>query len=182
MESVTASVNTSELPTISIKNTDKKADNISEQNNHSEGIEHIRKILKPIKSALIDLFVSIARVLFFWLPGGDLAIGQALMVFHFIGGGLLYTIYFMMPHLHPLRMFIFFFFVLIVVQQVVFRACVITKAEQKLTGSNDTILDPWIRMSGFEPNRELRMVCNFAVVGCMSMTLLSNTILEQVGF
>ena len=176
MKPIAASVDITEVPII-----EKNIITEPGQNNNGEGIEHIRKILKPIKSALIDLFVSIARVLFFWLPGGDLAIGQALMVFHFIGGGLLYTIYFMMPHLHPLRMFIFFFFVLIIIQQIVFRGCVITKAEQKLTDSNDTILDPWIRMSGFEPNRELRMVCNFAVVGCMSMTLLTNTILEQLG-
>jgi len=181
MEPVAVSVDNTELPAISTKTIEKNVISDPDVNNPGEGIEHIRKILKPIKSALIDLFVSIARVLFFWLPGGDLAIGQALMVFHFIGGGLLYTIYFMMPHLHPMRMFIFFFFVLIVIQQIVFRGCVITKAEQKLTGSNDTILDPWIRMSGFEPNRELRMVCNFAVVGCMSMTLLTNTILEQLG-
>jgi hypothetical protein len=81
-----------------------------------------------------------------------------------------------------MRLFIFFFFVLIIIQQIVFRGCVITKAEQKLTGSSDTILDPWIRMAGFEPTRELRMVCNISVVGCMSMTLLMNTILDQLHY
>ena len=153
--------------------TDKKPD---------ESIENIRKTLKPIKSALIDLFVSIARVIFFWLPGGDLAKGQALMIFHFIGGCILYTIYFTLPHLHSIRLFIFFFFVIVIIQQIVFRGCMITKAEQQLTGSKDTILDPWIRLAGFEPSRELRVVCNISVVGCMSMTLLMTTILEQLHF
>ena len=147
-----------------------------------ESIENIRTILRPIKSAFIDLFISIARVLFFWLPGGDLAIGQALMVFHFVGGCILYTIYFTLPHLNPMRLFIFFFFVLVIIQQIVFRGCVITKAEQKLTGSSDTILDPWIRMTGLAPTRELRMVCNISVVCCMSMTLLMNTILDQLHY
>lgn len=79
-----------------------------------------------------------------------------------------------------MRLFIFFTMVIIVVQQIVFRGCVITKAEQKLTGLNDTILDPWIRLCGLEPTRDLRVVCNIATVGCMSMTLLMNTILEQI--
>ena len=145
-------------------------------------LENIRKFLKPIKNALVDLFMSIARVLFFWLPGGDLAKGQALMILHFIGGCLVYTIYFTIKPLHPFRLLIFLFYVLVVVQQIVFRGCVITKAEQKLTGSSDTILDPWIRLCGFEPTRELRIVCNVATVGCMSMTLLMSTILEQLSF
>lgn len=145
-----------------------------------EPIENIRNFLRPIKHALIDLFVSLARVLFFWLPGNDKSRGEALMVLHFIGGGLLYTIYFSLSKLNPVRFFIFLFFVVIVLQQVVFRGCVITRAEQTLTGNKDTILDPWIRLLGLEPNRELRMVCNIAVVGCMTMTLLMNTILEQI--
>ena len=145
-----------------------------------EPIDNIRKFLRPIKYALIDLFVSLARVIFFWLPGDDKSRGEALMVMHFIGGCLLYTVYFALPKLNPMRLFIFLFFVVIVLQQVVFRGCVITKAEQQLTGRKDTILDPWIRLLGLEPNRELRMVCNIAVVGCMSMTLLMNTILEQI--
>jgi hypothetical protein len=145
-----------------------------------EGLDNIRKILKPIKSSLIDLFVSLARILFFWLPGGDVSKGQALMILHFVGGCLFYTIYFTLRSLHPVRLFIFFGFVLIVLQQVVFRGCVMTKAEQKLTGSNDTVLDPWIRLCGLDPTRELRIMTNFAIVGCMSLTLLMNTILEQI--
>jgi hypothetical protein len=144
------------------------------------GIDTIRTFLKPIKTSLIELIIALSRVFFFWLPGGDLARGQALMILHFIGGCLLYTLYFTLKPLHPMRLFIFFTMVIIVVQQIVFRGCVITKAEQKLTGLNDTILDPWIRLCGLEPTRDLRVVCNIATVGCMSMTLLMNTILEQI--
>lgn len=144
------------------------------------GLENIRKFLKPIKTAFIDLFISLARVVFFWLPGGDVAKGQALMILHFIGGCLLYTVYFTIKPLHPFRLLIVVFFIFVVLQQIIFRGCVITKAEQKLTGSTDTIVDPWIRLCGFEPTRELRIVCNVATVGCMSMTLLMSTILEQL--
>jgi len=145
-----------------------------------DGVENLRTLLRPIKYAFVDLFISLARVLFFWLPGGDLAKGQALMVFHFLGGCLIYTIYFSLPRLHSMRMFIFLFFVAVILQQVVFRGCVLTKAEQKLTGLDDTILDPWIKIVGYKPNRETRIVSSVCVVGCMAMTLLMNTILDQI--
>jgi hypothetical protein len=144
-----------------------------------ESIETIRKLLRPIKYSLVDLFISLARVFFFWLPGGDIGKGQALMVAHFVGGCVLYTLYFVLPSNQPFRLFIFLFFVIVILQQLIFRGCVITKAEQKLTSSEDTILDPWIRLCGFEPTRELRIICSIGVVGSMAMTLLMNTILDQ---
>jgi hypothetical protein len=145
--------------------------------NHSE---NIRSLLKPIKYSLIDLFVSIAKVIFCWLPGGDIAKGQALMLIHFFGGCALYTFYFFLAPRSATRLFIFFFFIAVIVQQIVFRGCVITKAEQKLMGSDDTIMDPWIRLVGYTPTRETRIVCSTGVVGSMSLTLLMNTILEQI--
>jgi hypothetical protein len=144
-----------------------------------ESFNHFRKLLRPIKYSLVDLFVSIARVLFCWLPGGDEGKGQALMVAHFMGGCILYTLYFILAPNKGLKIFIFLFFVAIILQQIIFRGCVITKAEQKLTGKNDTILDPWIRISGFEPSREMRIVASMGVVGTMTLTLLLNTILDQ---
>ena len=145
-----------------------------------DGVENLRTLLRPNKYALVDLFISLARVIFFWLPGGDLAMGQALMVFHFLGGCLIYTIYFSLPRLHSMRMFIFLFFVAVILQQVVFRGCVLTKAEQKLTKLDDTILDPWIKIVGYKPSRETRIVSSVCVVGSMAMTLLMNTILDQL--
>lgn len=151
----------------------------SSGSSHDEYIDNVRIILRPIKYSLIDLFISVARVLFFWLPGGDIGKGQALMIMHFVGGCILYALYFAYHDKPALRLFIFFFFVFVIAQQIIFRGCVITKAEQRLTGSNDTILDPWIRISGFEPIRESRLICSTAVVGTMALTLLMTTILDQ---
>jgi len=142
-------------------------------------IDNIRKILRPIKYSLVDLFISLARVFFFWVPGGDTGKGQALMVCHFIGGCILYTLYFILSPNQSFRIFIFFFFIFVIAQQIIFRGCVITKAEQKLTGTNETILDPWIRLTGYEPTRDLRFICSVGVAGCMASTLLMNTILDQ---
>jgi hypothetical protein len=147
---------------------------------NDESIDNIRALLRPIKYALVDLFISISRILFFWLPGGDLAKGQALMVFHFLGGCAVYTLYFLFPRLHPMRLFIFLFFVVVIVQQVVFRGCVITKAEQTLTKLDDTILDPWVKLVGYSPSRETRVVGSVCVVGTMALTLLMNTIADQI--
>ena len=145
-----------------------------------KSVETLRTFLRPIKYSLIDLFISLSRVLFFWLPGGDLARGQALMVLHLLGGCALYTLYFALARKHPMRLFIFLFFVIVDLQQIVFRGCVITKAEQRLIGSDVTIMDPWIKLVGYEPSRESRIVCSTGVVGTMSCTLLMNTILEQI--
>lgn len=142
--------------------------------------ENIRNLLRPIKYSLIDLFTSLARIIFFWLPGGDKAKGQGLMILHFFGGCLLYTFYFYNSPKSANRIFIFLFFIVIILQQIIFRGCVITKAEQKLMQSDDTIMDPWIRVVGFQPNRESRIVCSTGVVGSMTLTLLMNTILEQI--
>jgi hypothetical protein len=102
------------------------------------------------------------------------------MILHFFGGCLLYTLYFYNSPRSANRIFIFLFFIVIILQQIIFRGCVITKAEQRLMQSDDTIMDPWIRVVGFQPNRESRIVCSTGVVGSMTLTLLMNTILEQI--
>ena len=68
----------------------------------------------------------------------------------------------------------------VIVQQVVFRGCVITKAEQTLTKLDDTILDPWVKLVGYSPSRETRVVGSVCVVGTMALTLLMNTIADQI--
>lgn len=37
-------------------------------NGHDEYIDNVRIILRPIKYSLVDLFISVARVLFFGFP------------------------------------------------------------------------------------------------------------------
>ena len=87
---------------------------------HNKSVENLRTFLRPIKYSLVELFISCARVFFFWLPGGDVAKGQALFVLHFLGGCLWYTIYFALPPKHPMRLFIFLFYVVVVLQTIVF--------------------------------------------------------------
>lgn len=141
--------------------------------------DSLRILLKPIKYSLIDLFTSLARVLFFWLPGEDAAKGQALMVLHFLGGCIIYSVFFLLPNGHHMRFFIFLFFFVVVLQQLLFRGCVITRAEQRLTGSEHTIMDPWIRLSGLEPSRETRIACSTGVICSMTATLLMNIIVQN---
>jgi hypothetical protein len=141
--------------------------------------DNLRVLLRPIKYSLIDLFTSLARVLFFWLPGEDAARGQALMVLHFLGGCLVYSLFFVLANGHAMRFFIFLFFLVVVLQQLLFRGCVITRAEQRLTGSEHTIMDPWIRLSGLEPTRESRIACSTGVICTMAATLLMNIIVQN---
>jgi hypothetical protein len=144
--------------------------------------DSLKVLLKPIKTSLIDLFISLSRVIFFWLPGSDISKGQALMILHLFGGCLIYSLFFILPNGHVCRLFIFLFYAIVVLQQLLFRGCVITKAEQHLTGSSDTIMDPLIRLSGFEPTRELRIATSIGVMFAMTMTLLMNIIVQYFQF
>lgn len=142
-------------------------------------IENIRNFLRPLKYALIDLFISLSRIFFCWVPGGDVGKGKALILFHALSTIYIYINYFALHSNKSLRLLICLFFVLIIFQQLMFRGCVITKAEQKLTGQNDTIFDSLIRIVGYEPTRELRLISSVGIFGAMTFTLLINTILDQ---
>jgi hypothetical protein len=52
----------------------------------------------------------------------------------------------------------------IAASQWIFRGCVVTRAEQKLTGSQTTIVDPFLSMCGVAVNRDTR-VCSTISTG-----------------
>jgi len=142
-------------------------------------IENIRNFLRPVKYALIDLFISLSRVFFCWVPGGDIGKGKALITFHVVITIYIYINYFAFQSNKGFRLLICLLFILIICQQLIFRGCVITKAEQKLTGQNETVFDSLIKILGYEPTRELRLISSVSVFGALTFTLLINTILDQ---
>ena len=121
-----------------------------------------RDVLRTIRDALIDFFVAFARLVFFWLPGGDSAHGKALMAFHPIFMVAFVALFFTVPPTHPLRIVIVIVSFLTVVSQWTLGGCVITRAEQKLTGEKITILDPFLTLAKISVNRDTR---NAATVG-----------------
>ena len=121
-----------------------------------------KEVLRRIRDVLVDFFVAVARLLFCWLPGDDAVRGKALMAFHPVLVISIVLLFFLFPHGHPLRVFIAVISVFIVASQWLLGGCVITRAEQRLTGEKDTILDPFLTLANITVNRDTR---NAATVG-----------------
>ena len=121
-----------------------------------------QNVLRNIRDVLVDFFVAAARLLFFWLPGDDAVRGKALMAFHPVLMIAIVLLFFLFPRGHPLRIFIAAISVIVVASQWLLGGCVITRAEQRLTGEKVTILDPFLTLAHIEVNRDTR---NAATVG-----------------
>jgi len=121
-----------------------------------------KTILRQIRDSLVAAIIALTRVVFFWVPGGDAAHGQALMVLHPIIVGAVIFLFFALPIHHPGRLIILSFSLVVMASQWLF-GCVITRAEQKLTGNNETIVDPFLGLANVTVNRDTRMAATLAV-------------------
>jgi hypothetical protein len=139
--------------------------------NHTE-------ILRSVRDLLVEFFIAAARLLFVWLPGDDAVRGRALMAFHPVLMSALVMMFFLFPRGHPLRFFIVAVSLVVVASQWLLGGCVITRAEQRLTGEKITILDPFLALANIQVNRETR---NAATVGMSTVTcglLLWNLVID----
>jgi hypothetical protein len=117
----------------------------------------IRDILRHVRESLVELFVAIAKTLFFWVPGGDVAKGKALMACHPIFLACVTALFFIVDPKSPLRFIIVALAFITVGSQWLLGGCVITRAEQRLTGSKETILDPFLILAKISVNRDTRI-------------------------
>ena len=117
----------------------------------------IRKILRHVRDSLVELFVALAKTLFFWVPGGDVAKGKALMACHPIFLACVTALFFLVRPNSPLRFIIVGLAITTVASQWLLGGCVVTRAEQRLTGSSETILDPFLILAGLSVNRDTRI-------------------------
>jgi hypothetical protein len=128
-----------------------------------------RVVLRTIRDALVDFFIAFAHLVFFWLPGGDVTHGKALMAFHPIFMVSIVALFFVVPSYNPLRIIIVLITMLVVASQWLLGGCVITRAEQKLTGDKITILDPFLTLAKISVNRDTR---NAATVAASTAVLV----------
>ena len=126
--------------------------------------------MKYLRDIIVNCIIAFTRMVFFWLPGGDLAQGSALRAFHpvfIITWGLLFFIY---PSNKPFRIFVCMLAILTLGSQLCFRCCVITRAEQIMTGSNETVVDPFLKFIHIKPSTETRH--GFTFGASFSVTLI----------
>lgn len=142
------------------------------ENLHGFSMPSLRQqsALRSLREHLVDACVSLARVGFFWMPGGDEGIGRALMSFHlfFVFGVVL--LFFALPTRHPLRVIILIGAILMLTHQVALRGCVLTRAEQRLTGRRETCIDPFLNIAGLSVTNDNRYLAT--IVGTFVATVL----------
>jgi hypothetical protein len=120
-------------------------------------------VLRNIRDVLVNLIVELARVVFFWVPGGDPAYGRALMTVHPFLIMITVALFFLLKTKHPLRLLIACAAVLVVASQWLLGGCVVTRAEQRLTGNKETIMDPFLALAGLPADRNTRIAATIGM-------------------
>ena len=129
-------------------------------------------MLRDVREMLTNLFVNLARVLFFWLPGGDPAYGYALLAIHPFCIAFVVALFFALPPRNFLRIFIAFLSVVTVATQWLLKGCVVTRAEQRLTGGKMTMMDPFLTLAGLPADRNTRIAATLGMGTALSTTLV----------
>lgn len=124
--------------------------------------DRAKQTLRRIRDGLVAVIIALTRVIFFWLPGGDIAHGQALMALHPMIIGTVIGLFFLLPANHPGRLGILAISLVVMSTQWLF-GCVITRAEQQLTGNKETICDPFLSLANIAVNRDTRQAATLAV-------------------
>jgi hypothetical protein len=130
-----------------------------------------KPVLRQIRQLLVDLFIAFARILFLWVPGGDVAKGKALMAFHPVLIGCVTFMFFLLPSRSLGRLLIAVAGVITVSSQWLLGGCVITRAEQTLTGDKETIVDPFLQLARVAVNRDTRVTATLGVGTAVSVLL-----------
>lgn len=166
-------MNTIASPSSQTQTTAESMDADADANAHApvEKYAERRQRLRSIRDGFVDLIVCAARVGFFWVPGGDPAYGKALMVFHPILLVAMILLFFLAPSRSPLRIYIACFFLFVSFTQWMFSGCVITRAEQRLTGNKETIIDQFLTLAGVEVTRDTRNAATIAT-GTLTCAML----------
>ena len=138
--------------------------------------------MEELRSTMVKCIIAITRVLFFWLPGGDIAHGAALSAFHpvFILSWIL--LFFLYPSNRPLRVFICFCALITMFSQWYFKGCIITRAEQTLTGSKDTIIDPFLQFANIKPTHQTRLAVTLGMSTSIAGIMIFSIFMDFYGY
>jgi hypothetical protein len=140
-----------------------------------------RSTIRIIQDKLVDFLELLARILFFWLPS-DYAKGRALMFVHASAGLILIGVFFLLPPKSNFKLGIAVAALIVLTSQFAFRGCILSRAEQRLTGEKDTIADPVLRLCGIEVNTVNRMSATIVSTVAVCLILLWGTAADYISF
>jgi hypothetical protein len=113
--------------------------------------------MENLRTTVVNCIIALTRAIFFWLPGGDMAHGTALRAIHPVFIIFWIAIFFLYPSNRPLRLLICIFAIITLLTQWFFKGCIITRAEQILTKSKETIMDPCLEFVNIKPTNGTRL-------------------------
>jgi glucose-6-phosphate-specific signal transduction histidine kinase len=122
-----------------------------------------KRVLRQLRDAIVDGIISLTRIVLFWIPGDDAERGKALMTLHPFIVIIPVALFFIMEKRNPWKLLIVAGAGVVAASQWIFRGCVVTRAEQKLTGSQTTIIDPFLSLCGVAVNRDTRIVSTVSI-------------------
>ena len=125
--------------------------------------------IRFLKHFLIDIFINGTKMVFFWVPGDEKK-GEALKLVHGLCAAIIFILIFISNR--TTKILILILLILTILQQAILGCCVVTKAEQILTKSKETILDPVISASGYEVNNDTRFRSSVLIM-CIGVVVLS---------
>lgn len=138
----------------------------------------ILQVLRQLKYALIDLLVAAARAVFFFLPD-DPARGRALLAAHATLMLVVIAAFFAVRS-PGWRLALLALSLATLASQLLFHGCIVTRAEQRLTQSDATIADGFLRACGLPVTRETRMTATLTTSAVVVGVMLWHAALEAV--
>jgi hypothetical protein len=113
-------------------------------------------IIRNFQEISVDIIIDITQMFLFWLPGGNILKGKILTLIHIFIAMFGNILFFTFPPRSIMRILYLFLCLFVLITNLLFRGCVITRAEQRLTGSKETILDKLLIFTGISVNRDTR--------------------------
>jgi hypothetical protein len=117
--------------------------------------DNIKKEIRNIRGFLVDLIIDFTNIIFFWLPNNNLR-GKALILIHIFLTLFGSVIFFFSKPRSEMRLLFIFVCIMVLLSNLIFKSCIITVAEQRLTGKKETILDQFLIFINIPANHDTR--------------------------
>lgn len=125
--------------------------------------DNIKKEIRNIRAFLVDLIIDFINIIFFWLPNDNLR-GKALMLIHLFLTLFGCVIFFFSKPRSEMRLLFVFVCIMVLLSNLIFKSCIITIAEQRLTGKKVTILDQFLIFANIPVNRDTRFAITIGII------------------
>lgn len=112
--------------------------------------------MHKFREQFINGIIAIFRLLFFWIKD-DYTLGKTILRVHAFIILIPIGIFFLLPVGHILKLIFLILGLIMAASQILFKGCMFTAAEQRLTKEKVTVMDPIIRLIPCAPTKELML-------------------------